>query len=267
MAEATVAPRRYRRDSAVTSTPMGPLAMLPTMAAEDEVLSEAVRRHASGRAPLQILEAGCGQRWSLDLEEVDYVLTGVDVDAEALRLRMTREGDLHECLRADIRSAPLAAERFDVVYSSFVLEHVEGAEAALDNLVRALRPGGLLLLRVPDRDTVYGLITRKTPFWFHVLYSRVFYRNPDAGKPGHAPFRTRYDEVVSRRGLHAYCAARGLRVTEEYGSNYHLGVFGPLAGAVRLALKGVEVASRGRLRSDHANITFVIEKPAAQVRS
>jgi SAM-dependent methyltransferase len=235
------------------------------MAAEDEVLSEAVRRHAPGRTPLRILEAGCGQRWSLDLGDVRYVLTGLDLDAETLWLRMTQQGDLDECIQADIRTAPLDDGCFDVVYSSFVLEHVDGAEAALDNLVRALKPGGLLLLRLPDRETVYGFVTRKTPFWFHVLYSRLLYRNPDAGKRGHAPFPTRYDPVVSRRGVHAYCAARGLKVTTEYGSNYHVEAFGPLAGAVRLVLKGVEAASGGRLQSDHANLTFVIEKPPSQV--
>lgn len=239
--------------------------MLPSAAAEDEVLSEAVRRHATGEAPLQILEAGCGQRWSLDLGNVRYVLTGLDIDAEALRLRMTQQGDLDDSIQADIRTATLEEGRFDVVYNAFVLEHVEGAEQALDNLVRALKPGGLLVLRIPDRDTVFGLVTRKTPHWFHVFFYRRVYGNHDAGKPGHAPFRTHYDRVVSRRGVYAYCATRGLQIKAEYGTSFDLNLFGALAGAVRLAMKAVEVASGGRLQSGHVNLTFMIEKQPSTI--
>ena len=41
---------------------------------------------------------------------------------------------------------------FDFVYSSHTLEHVAEAPAALRNWYRALKPGGHLILFVPDRD-------------------------------------------------------------------------------------------------------------------
>jgi len=47
---------------------------------------------------------------------------------------------------------PLAAEQFDFVYSSHTLEHMADPAVALSNWWRVLRPGGYLLLYVPDRE-------------------------------------------------------------------------------------------------------------------
>jgi len=43
-------------------------------------------------------------------------------------------------------------ESFDFVYSSHTLEHVADASAALRNWYRVVKPGGHLILFVPDRD-------------------------------------------------------------------------------------------------------------------
>ena len=92
-----------------------------------------------------------------------------------MRMRLEEAGDLDEVIVGDLRAVSLMPGSYDVVFSSFVLEHVEGAEAVLDRLVPAIRPGGLLLLRIPDRDSVYGFVTRHSPHWLRVQYKR---RNP-----------------------------------------------------------------------------------------
>jgi SAM-dependent methyltransferase len=54
--------------------------------------------------------------------------------------------------RADGRSLPYAAMSFDVVYAMSVIEHIDGDEPerrVLSEMLRVLRPGGLLLLSVP----------------------------------------------------------------------------------------------------------------------
>ena len=38
-------------------------------------------------APLQILEAGCGQKWPINLDQTNYLLTAVDCDKAALAIR------------------------------------------------------------------------------------------------------------------------------------------------------------------------------------
>src|SRR4029077_16791888 len=52
----------------------------------------------------------------------------------------------------DARSLQFPAAQFDIVYSMSVLEHIEGATgdaSAIRELLRVLKPGGLLLLSVP----------------------------------------------------------------------------------------------------------------------
>jgi SAM-dependent methyltransferase len=46
----------------------------------------------------------------------------------------------------------IADEAFDLVYSSHTLEHVEDASEALRNWYRVVKPGGHLIIFVPDRD-------------------------------------------------------------------------------------------------------------------
>lgn len=55
--------------------------------------------------------------------------------------------------QGDAQTLPgLSASRFDWVYSSHCLEHLENPRAALERWWEVLKPGGRLLLVVPDED-------------------------------------------------------------------------------------------------------------------
>lgn len=54
-------------------------------------------------SPLEILETGCGLDWPLDLEGVDYRLTSIDLDADALQSRIEIMGDLNEAIPTSVR--------------------------------------------------------------------------------------------------------------------------------------------------------------------
>ncbi|MGH9955766.1 MAG: methyltransferase domain-containing protein, partial [Pyrinomonadaceae bacterium] len=79
-----------------------------------------------------------------------------------------------------------------VIYNSFVLEHIEDASQVLQNSTRWLKPGGIVVLKIPDPDSVCGFITRVTPHWFHVFYYRYLLGARNAGKPGYAPYTIDY---------------------------------------------------------------------------
>jgi SAM-dependent methyltransferase len=242
---------------------LGPLQLIYN---RDQSLDLMERRLKGRTAPLRILEAGCGTTWPLRLDGVEYTLTGIDVDRNALevRRRTARPGD--RLLYGDLRSRELfGAEQFDAIYNSFVLEHVDGAESVLDNFMYWLAPGGTLILRIPDRDSVYGFITRVTPFWFHVLYKKYVRKMPNAGKPGYDPFPVFYDDVVSRRGIHRYCAQRGCTVHDEAGSASYLPKRGLLAALSWTFVRTVSLLSLNKLSWRYNNLTFVIEKPARSV--
>ncbi len=201
--------------------------------------------------------------WTWRLPGVEYRLTGVDNDAEALRRRMDLIGDLAEAVCADLRSADLPVESYDVVHSAYALEHIDGAEQALDRMYEALRPGGLLVIKIPDRDSVYAFLARYTPHRMHVLYKRVVRRRKLAGTPGHGPYPVVYDPVVSLSGLQRWAASHELETVSIFGDNSHIEFFGRFARAADLGLQLVARASMGHLTARYSNIIAMFAKPTA----
>jgi SAM-dependent methyltransferase len=209
--------------------------------------------------PLRILEAGCGRLWPLKLS-VPFSLTGLDLDRDALAART----DLDRAIVGDLRTAEFEPESFDVIYSAFVLEHVRGAQGVLERFVRWLAPGGMLVLKVPDRDSAYGLLTRLTPFWAHVTFHRYMLRQPLAGTPGHGPYPTHYDHVISERGLRAFCAGNGFPAPEVYRLCSYAN-----DRPVRAAARLTSMLSGGRLAWRHNNLLLIarrlrLEAPSAR---
>jgi SAM-dependent methyltransferase len=225
------------------------------------LLAEAVLGASDRSGAVRVLEAGCGQRWVLTPHSAAVHITGVDTDADALRIRREVQGDLDEEILGDLRTVELPAESFDVVYCSYVLEHVSGAEAVLERFLACLRPGGRLIVRVPDGNSVYGFLVKHSPHRLHVLYKRYVERKPDAGKPGHAPYPTVYDEVVTLRGLRAWADRHELEIEIEFGTNMYLNIFGRLRPVVDAALRAIAAVSRGRLSASHNNICLILRKP------
>ena len=74
---------------------------------------------------MRVLEAGSGKKWGLKPEGLDLHITGVDTDGEAMRIRQETLHDLDTAIVADLRDVELPIAEFDVVYCSYVLEHVQ----------------------------------------------------------------------------------------------------------------------------------------------
>jgi SAM-dependent methyltransferase len=219
----------------------------------DRIVVEQIRKYALGRDGIEILEAGCGRRWPYDLAGLRYTLTGVDINAEALRIRKEEKNDLHRTVLGDLRAVHFDRHHFDIIYSAFVLEHVSQAQLALENFLEWLKPGGLLILKFPDRDSVYGFVTRITPFWFHVFYKRRIVGNPSAGMPGHGPFPTVHEAIIARRKFHEFIRASDLILREEVG-------FGTLPGLQRAFTSVLSALSLGHLTADYYNLLYILEK-------
>lgn len=189
-------------------------------------LTDGVRTRLGVDRTLRVLDAGCGRRWSWDLEDINFHLTGIDADEEALRLRVQRQADLDEWYVGDLRSVELSPESYDVVHSAYVLEHILGAELVLERMYEALRPGGLMVIKIPDGHSVYGYLARVTPHWLHVVYKRRVRSRPLAGTPGHGPYPVVYDEVISLPGIVEWVGDHDMELVALYGENSHLHFFG-----------------------------------------
>jgi SAM-dependent methyltransferase len=231
----------------------------PSSDDNDRLIARYIGQKARPDAPLSILEAGCGQEWWLDLDGTRYSLCGVDIDRKALEIRKYEKGDLDEIIEGDLRTVDLGQRRFDVIYCSFVLEHVEDADVVLKNFVRWLEPGGLLIVRIPDPDSVRGFITRLTPHWFHVLVYKHLLRRKNAGQPGYGPYATFFHPWVSRRGIYDYCRAFGFTVKEEHGEHHPDGE-GRTGTIIQFVMRMVAAVSFGKLTARHANLLYILEK-------
>jgi len=69
---------------------------------------------------------------------------------------------------ADVSRLPFTTGSLGMVYASHVLEHVVHLDDAMREIHRVLRPGGLLVARVP-----YGLRYLYDPFHFHAFSKRT----------------------------------------------------------------------------------------------
>lgn len=231
-----------------------------TRAAMDIAKSFILQKTSSG-GTLQILEAGCGSGGGIDLRGIKCVVTGVDLDERALNLRGEQQNDLDVAIIADLRTVLLNNESYDVVISNFVLEHVDGAEDVLKNFARWLKPGGLIILVIPNRDSGYGFLTRIIPFRFHILYKKYIQKIKQAGKPGVGPYPVYFDKVVSQNGIYKFCKDNGLVVKAEYRLDGRPVRNEALWFFTKTVLQALYLVSFTKLTFDNRNLFYVIEKP------
>ncbi len=230
-----------------------------TFGQETAWIEEVVSAHATTRGPLEILEAGCGAKWALRLDGASFRLTGIDLDMAALELRRDEVADLDCAVRADLTHAPFAAASFDVVYSAFVLEHVVGVVRMLENIDRVTRPAGLVVLRFPDRDSVFGQVARLTPHRTHIWFYRWILRRPLAGSPGRHPFPTVYEKAMRRDEVKRFFSERGYDLVGERRCRPFSEENGPFWDAVRFALRLVGRVGP-RVSGEHTNVTLIVAK-------
>lgn len=239
----------------------GSLELINSWTQEMEAIESWIAPMKEAGRDLQILEAGCGQKWDLNLGDSGYFLTGVDLDGAALKLRMEVSKDLDRAVEGDLRTAHFEPASFDVIFNSFVLEHVPGAARVMENFARWLKPGGLVVIRIPDPFSVHGFMSRVTPHWFHVLFYLHVMGVANAGKPGYAPYPVHYDRVVSRGGMRRFCAESGLTLAAEFGTGggYRPGK-GVLKWAIPVCKRLLSLISLGKLSAAHNDLLFFIRK-------
>jgi len=239
---------------------MKTLDLVNTWNEDCRIMEAYIRGQARPDATLQILEAGCGRNWPINLQGIRFRLTGIDLSENLLKLRTTKLNDLHDSIVGDLRYVDLEPHHFDVIYNSYVLEHIPGANHVLDNFNKWLKPGGILVLRIPDRNSVWGFVTRFTPNWFHVFHHKYIrgIRNPD--DVDFNPFPTVHDAVVSREGIHEFCRKNQFIIKEEHGHTFYLDGLGTVGTLMYVFVRCMNILSLGKLAWRHNDLTYVLEK-------
>jgi SAM-dependent methyltransferase len=175
---------RARREATLRRLGLAPAVAELLREALDEAVAdaEASRARAGERRPaVTALDAGCGHRSALARHRRRIRrLVGVDIHPpEAGEL-----GDLDELAVADVCAAADAFPpgSFDVILSSFTVEHFADPAAAFVHFARWLRPNGVLVLTT---------VNRRHPFVAAYL-----------GLP--APLRRRIQPLVKARAADAH---------------------------------------------------------------
>jgi SAM-dependent methyltransferase len=163
-----------------------------------------------------VLDAGCG--FSLPFEfPAGLRFVGLDASAEAL----AKNTYIESGVVGDVESYRFPEGQFDAVLCWTVLEHLAHPSRAVENLARALRPGGLLIVGVPNPRSLKGLVTRLTPHRFHVWVYRHLLDYSDAGAPGFGPYRTYLRSEIAPENLER--VARSADLERIYAETYALG--------------------------------------------
>ena len=107
-----------------------------------------------------VLEAGCGvgaQTVILTRNSPGAAFTSIDISEASLAEAARRAGDARNVTfqRADIFDLPFPSAHFDHVFVCFVLEHVPQPAAALEALMRVLKPGGSITVIEGDHGSAY----------------------------------------------------------------------------------------------------------------
>ena len=133
-----------------------------------------------GRIPgPRALDAGAGTGAAGDLlRELGASVVSVDLEADMLRHRLEERGP---AVVGDVARLPLQSGHFDLVVAAFVLNHVADHDAALRELGRVTRPGGVVLASVfaNDRSTLKEVVDERLlafgwspPEWYTAVRER-----------------------------------------------------------------------------------------------
>lgn len=143
------------------------------------VRSEVAR--ASGGTSARMLELGCGTGVLLRaLAELPGLeLLGSEVYLRGLRSARARGGPI-EFIQLDATRIPFEAE-FDIVGAFDVIEHIEDDAAVLRGVGRALKPGGRLLLTVPQHPFLWSRLDELVHHKRRYTRKGLFRRVQDAG--------------------------------------------------------------------------------------
>jgi SAM-dependent methyltransferase len=215
---------------------------------------------ARGGVPLDlVLDVGCGAQSNVVFPGARRVI-GTDLDLEGLKNNLTVDA----AIAADIVATDLPTECVDAIACIYVLEHVPHPDRVFGKFARALRPGGVLIIAVPNVAAPKARVTRLTPLSFHrFVYRRLLSRK---GDDEGMPFATVLDGSIRPDRLENLAEVCGLIVLRrtDFEDNKQLALrrkfklTGLPWNAIRAAFRGM---SRGRMDPELSDIVMVLQRP------
>lgn len=167
---------------------------------DNQLFRERILAHLRRDSTVLDLGAGAGIVPQMSFRGMVAKMCGVDLDPRVVENPLLDEGRL-----ADAGKIPYEDNRFDVVFSDNVLEHLDQPLDVFREVARVLKPGGVFLFKTPNKWHYMPTIARLTPHWFHGYINRL------RGRAEVDTFPTRY-RANSRGAVGKLAAAAGLQV-------------------------------------------------------
>jgi len=255
--EAQQAVRRARHAASQARAAAAARAHRDTLVREMFALPVRDCAHRCAGRPVRVLRAGCltplDELGLAQLRDAGFEITVVTV-GQAGPHSVSRSG-ASDVRVGDLRTAPMPPRSFDIVHCALLLDRISHVELVLDRFTAALRPGGLLLLHIRDRDCAVGLLDRLLP----LCARRLLWARLAPGRPG--PFPAVYSKAASDRGIRAYVQLRGLLILQRQTERTLPDGPDRLARTASAACAIISRLTRGRLTDAHDEVLYVIRKP------
>lgn len=194
----------------------------------------------------RIVDVGCGQGGLVrELLAAGYTRTeGVDVSREQVEiarasgLDQVRQGDLHELDAGD-------GAAYDAVIATDVLEHLDKEEVlrTFDSVLRALRPGGCFIARVPNAGSPFGGSIRYGDFTHETWFTERSVR-----------------QLANAAGFSHVLALPCRPPVHGWKSGLRFGVWRGFEGLMKVAYGAETGVTRGAILTQ--NLTFVARRSA-----
>lgn len=148
---------------------------------------------------LRLLDAGCGTGWFSARAAARHARV-ISLDIGVRLLEKTREKCPAALVAGDACHLPFADSTLDIVISSECIEHTQEPLQAVRELCRVLKPGGTLIITVPNR------------FWrWSATFAAVFKLRPYEGLENwlwwwelRRGLRTEKMRIVAMSGFHLF---------------------------------------------------------------
>jgi SAM-dependent methyltransferase len=107
----------------------------------------------------RVLELGCGRAQSIGalLDSIGKcTYSGIEASIAAVKAAQMEHPE-YDVRNGDITDLPFSAASFDIVTLNYVLEHLPAPYLVIDEILRVLRPGGLVAMIAPVSDLPWAL--------------------------------------------------------------------------------------------------------------
>lgn len=146
--------------------------------------------------------AGRGNVEHMNFKGLVKEMCGIDPGEEVISNPFLDDAKV---LSLETNTIPYPDEKFDLIFSDNVMEHIEDTAVVFKEISRVLKTDGVFIAKTPNKWHYMPMIARITPVWFHKFYNGL------RGRDGDDTFPTRY-MCNTKKDVHRYADEIGLKV-------------------------------------------------------